>query len=120
MPGVRIHHPNLRNVTVALEHSRSYTTPLWCIHCPSETDPNEKGRWHTKKTYHIKVDGVGDAVVSETIHDRLKEINFAGFKVLGVEQDPEPIVLGLGGEIQAYDVVYQPTIATQPEGGGNG
>lgn len=110
MTSVRLHHPEYRNVTVVVEHGgRPYTQPLWCIHCD---------RFHQFKAYHLKVDSMGDVVVTEVIHDRLKEINFGGFKVLGPENNPEPIVLGLGGEPQTFDVVFQPTDAT--EGGGNG
>jgi hypothetical protein len=107
----RIHHPTARDATVILAHSRPYTVPFLCSMC---------GVAHEYKTYHIKVDSVGDAVVSGEILDRLKELeDNGGWEILGVELNPEPIVLDMGGGPQEYNVVFQPTevVSEDPTGG---
>jgi hypothetical protein len=79
-----------------VETPRRYTVPYLCSTC---------GRAHELKTYHLDLDGVGDVVVSESVYERLREVDFAGMKVLGEVRDPEPIVLSLDGRSEAYRVV---------------
>ena len=96
---------------VILTHSRRYQYPYLCSVC---------GVAHEYKTYHINVDSQGDAVVSGEILDHLKELDdTGGWKVLGVEHNPEPIRLEMGGAAQTFDVVFQPTevLSENPLGG---
>lgn len=107
----RINHPTARSCMVVLAHSRRYTIPLACPVCNT---------MHEYKTYHINVDSVGDAVVSGVVLERLRELeDNGGWKILGVEQNPEPMVLDLGGGAEQFDVVFQPTevVSQDPQGG---
>lgn len=107
----RIHHPTARNATVTLAHSRKYQLPFLCAMC---------GIAHEYKTYHIRVDSVGDAVVSGEILGRLQELeDNGGWKILGVEHNPEPIVLDMSQGPESYNVVFQPTevVSEDPTGG---
>lgn len=108
---VRINHPTARSTTVVLAAPREYQVPLACSMC---------GVMHQYKTYHIKVDSVGDAVVSGTVLERLRELDDnGGWKILGVEHSPEPMLLDLGGGAESFNVVFQPTevVSENPQGG---
>ncbi len=81
MPGVRIHHPTLRNAILIVPHPGDPTT----------------GR--LPKDYHIRIDTHGDAIVSETVWGRLqqaKQSNLSGhdFLVTGEVKDPPALILG--------------------------
>lgn len=66
MAGVRIQHPTKRNVTFTLaDAGRPYRAPVECPACH---------RKHQFKTYHLKLDEVGAAIVSPEIVERLKRI----------------------------------------------
>lgn len=107
----RLNHPTARNATVVLATERKYTIPFLCPQCLVT---------HEYKTYHIKVDSVGDAVVSGVVYDYIRELeNDGGWKILGVEHDPEPMVLNFGGDPESFNVVFQPTevVSEDPTGG---
>lgn len=63
MAGVRIHHHSERNRTMLFEH---YGRLI------KRADGSL-----TPKRYHLKLDDLGNAIVSETVWNRLKEIGVA-------------------------------------------
>lgn len=86
MPGVRIHHPELRDCTLLVPHPG---------------DP-ETGR--RPKDYHIRLDSNGDCIVSETIWQRLKEARDSGlsthdFIVMNEVKNPPDLKLGFTGPV---------------------
>lgn len=96
--GVRLHHPDLRNCTIAVAHpERRYPEPWFCPRCQL---------YHEFKTYHLEIDSVGDVVVEETvIFAKLEAIGFAGFAAMGVVAKPETQRIGfdavkVGGVLQ--------------------
>lgn len=87
MPGVRLHHPDLRNCTYTLIHfGRPLTAPMMCWVC---------NQIHIDKTYHLGLDQVGDVVVSETVYARLREAGLDGLKATKEITNPEPQVLDM-------------------------
>ena len=70
MPGVRIQHPRERNVTFSLvDGSRPYREPWTCPPPPAGC-----GSTHLFKTYHLRLDETGAAIVSAEIVERLGRI----------------------------------------------
>jgi len=85
MPGIRIHHPSLRNCTYTLVHEgRPLTRPMRCPVC-------QQVHWH--KTYHLALDGMGDVVVSEVVLARLREAGLGDLKVIREIKKPDPQVV---------------------------
>lgn len=83
MPGIRLHHPNLRNCTYTLIHEgRPLVAPVNCMVC---------GNTHFHKTYHLALDGVGDVVVSETVYERVKQAGLDELKVMKEIKKPDPL-----------------------------
>jgi hypothetical protein len=89
MPGVRLHHPTLRNCTYTVVHlGRPYQQPINCGVCLQT---------HMHKTYHLGLNNDGDVIVSEVIYERLKQVGLDELKDMGIVQDPPPLVVGIGG-----------------------
>jgi hypothetical protein len=94
---VRLYHPTARNATAVFSHNkrplkawnkktrRKHDTPLWCALC---------GKFHNVKTYHVKVDSEGFAIVSDEVWKMLKRHNTAGFELANEVSNPPPIVIG--------------------------
>lgn len=82
MPGVRLHHPELRNVTFTIEnYAVPLKAPMFCWSCSggAENDPNRpRSIVHTYKTFHLNIDQVGDVVVSEEIYEMMKRTGLLG------------------------------------------
>jgi len=72
--GIRVQHPTERNVTFTLmDGRRPYVAPVNCGFC---------GKEHIYKTYHLKLDDNGSAIVSTEIVERMKQIPaMGGFSV---------------------------------------
>jgi hypothetical protein len=92
MSGVRLHHPELRNVTYTItNYAIPLKAPMICASC--------SGVVHTYKTYHLNIDAAGDVVVAEELVEMmqrtglLKEANLAAIE--GVRK-PEMMVVGVG------------------------
>jgi hypothetical protein len=82
MPGVRLHHPSLRNCTYTLIHEgRPLTAPHMCNLCKQT---------HFHKTYHLGLDQLGDVVVSETIYERIKEAGLDELQATKEILSPDP------------------------------
>lgn len=83
MPGVRIHHPTERNCVLLVPH-------------PGEIKglirTRNKGR--KAKDYRITLDSDGNAIVSETVWNRLQEAG-ANFLVLNEVTEPPALIVGL-------------------------
>lgn len=84
MPGVRIHHIDLRNCTLLVEH-------------PGEIKKlfRTKYKGRVAKDYHIKLDNEGNCIVSETVWTRLQEAGVKDFIVLNTVEDPPAQVVGI-------------------------
>lgn len=66
MAGIRIQHPTERNATyILVDESRPYLEPYECPACHVT---------HVFKTYHLRLDEHGSAIVSEEIVERLRRI----------------------------------------------
>lgn len=99
MPGVRIHHPTLTNAVLIVPH------------------PGDPATGRRPKDYHVRLDSNGDAIVSETVWDRLQQARGSGlsdhaFIVLGEVADPPPLIVGgdpdrLPAHLQEGDVVRE-------------
>lgn len=84
MPGIRLHHPSLRNCTYTLIHEgRPVASPegIECAVC---------NRRHYHKTYHLALDAIGDVVVAEEVYAHVKDAGLDELKVLGEIRSPEP------------------------------
>ncbi len=88
MPGVRLHHPELRNCTFTIIHfGRPLTHEMLCPVCKL---------LHTHKTYHLALDALGDVVVSEVIYARLKDADLGELIATKEIAKPEPLRVDLG------------------------
>jgi hypothetical protein len=76
--GVRIRHADKRNVMLTAVSSRTLKAPINCPVC---------GREHTHKTYHIRLDDQGTAIVSPEVWSKLGRIK-AGFERVDTVADP--------------------------------
>jgi hypothetical protein len=91
--GIRITHPTERGVTFLLvDGKRPYRYPVNCIRCL---------RPHEMKTYHIDLDGLGAAIVSREIWDRLKRIPGQPFALDGEVAKPPAQIIGLNPSSEA-------------------
>lgn len=86
MPGVRIQHPTERSCSfVLVDGDRPYKEP-WT--CPAP--PAGCGSTHLFKTYHLRLDETGAAIVSRQIIERLKRIPLQPFAITNeVGKPPE-------------------------------
>lgn len=88
MPGVRLHHPDLRNCTYTIIHfGVRLTQPMFCWVCQ---------RMHIHKTYHLGLDQVGDVTVSETIYAYLQEAGLEELQATKEDRDPPPVFVDTG------------------------
>ena len=89
MPGVSIHHQDLRSQTLVFEiPDWPYPVPFLCPACETT---------HTNKAVHLRFDQVGDCVVAEETWDKIAP-HLAGVVTVGKKiSNPEPMVLGVGG-----------------------
>ena len=81
MPGVRIHHPTMSSCTLLIPH------------------PGDPSTGRSPKDYHLRLDGDGNCIVSETVWLRLVEARTSGlsphdFLVLNEVPDPPAQTLG--------------------------
>lgn len=110
MPGVRIQHPTERNALYTLvDGSRPYTAPVVCVPPPLG---GGCGRTHLFKTYHLRLDETGAAIVSEQIAERLKRLHGHGF-VIGDEVANPPTQIIRYGNNEPVRVVADPLL-TEP------
>lgn len=97
MPGLRIHHPELRSCTLLVHHSGNKRT----------------GR--KEKDYHIHLNADGDAIVSERVWQRLQEARMQGsphtFVLLNEVADPPTLNLGGAGPAE-----FRQTFRQAPDG----
>lgn len=95
MPGVRIQHPTKASTTFTIAvAARPLREPLVCaasIVVAGELRPC--GRTHTVKTYHLNLDVVGAAIVSEEIAERLRRIPGQPFVFVNAVDDPPDQVI---------------------------
>lgn len=94
MPGVRIHHPTLRHAMLAIPTTREYGKPLHCRRCDEP---------HTVKHYHVIIDSDGNAIVSEVVWARLREIGTHDFIVLNEVAKPPTQRVGMDSRRQRDD-----------------
>lgn len=89
MAGVRIQHPTERSCSFTLvDQARPYPEP-WT--CPAP--PVGCGSTHLFKTYHLRLDETGAAIVSEQIVARLKRIPLQPFMFTNaVEKPPAQVI----------------------------
>lgn len=104
--GIRLHHKTLHNcvVVIPMPH-RDYKVPFNCPQC---------GETHKVKTYHLTLDNNGDTIVSETVANRLREVNLPEIEVLNVVRHPPKMTLQVAGAAVAF------RIEEKPLGGANG
>jgi hypothetical protein len=87
MPGIKLHHPELRNCTYTLIHEgRPLEHPTKCMVCRVT---------HRHKTYHLGLDKHGDVTVSEQVFERLKEAGLDELEPKGEIAKPPPQTVGL-------------------------
>lgn len=93
MAGVRIYSPVGHNGHyVIVDQTRPYTTPFECSGCHNT---------HVFKTYHIRLDSFGFAIVSREVWARLQAIPGAPFELSNeVEKPPSQIVSPFGDPLQ--------------------
>lgn len=90
MAGVRIHHPNEQSCQfVLVDGNRPYTAPFECPICH---------RTHLFKTYHIRLDGLGFAIVSPEVWGRLVRIPASPFVLANEVEKPPPQLISPFGE----------------------
>jgi hypothetical protein len=85
VPGVRIHHPTLTSCTLLVPH------------------PGDPSTGRQPKDYHLRLDGHGDAIVSETVWRRLVEARTSGLSAhdfLVLNEVPDPPAQSVG-DVQA-------------------
>lgn len=93
MSGVKLHHPELRNVTYTITN---YAVPLKasmvCASC--------NGVVHTFKTYHLNIDAAGDVIVAEELTEMMQRqglLKDAGLITMTQIAKPPPMVLDMSG-----------------------
>jgi hypothetical protein len=101
--GVRIQHPTERNCVFTLvDASRPYRDPFFCMACGGKT--------HTFKTYHIRLDESGAAIVSQEIAERLKRLPVQPFTVANEVVAPPPQTLRPGAPLELVPIVASPEL----------
>jgi hypothetical protein len=86
--------PALRGRMYLVEHPyRDYLVPKICAQC---------NVIHTKKTYHLQLDGEGAVIVSDTIYDRLREAGMPKLKVANEVKAPPSQKVGIGGPVLRF------------------
>lgn len=89
MSGVRIQHPTARSTAFQLvDASRPYRRPMTCLPPPAGC-----GLTHLFKTYHLRLDESGAAIVSAEIVERLKRMPLQPFEITNeVAAPPDQII----------------------------
>lgn len=106
MSGVRIQHPDKRNVTMTLvDAKRPLAKPGECAACH---------RIHSFKTYHFRLDDVGATIVSHEIAERLKRLPGHGFSIGETIAEPPAQLVDLnkpptGPAIEAHLSLIEPS-----------
>lgn len=97
MPGVQIHHADVRDATFVFEiPDWPYPVPFLCSTCNTT---------HLHKAVHLRFDSMGDCVVAEETWDRIAPYLAGEVSVGKKVSDPEPLVLGMNGSSETYQVV---------------
>lgn len=98
MPGVQIHHVELRSRTLVFEIPEwPYPVPFLCSTCETT---------HTNKAVHLRFDAVGDCVVAEETWEKLAPYLKGQVKVGKKIAEPEPMVLAMGnGKREVFQTV---------------
>lgn len=109
MSGIRLRctDPDMRGKLYLVEHPmRRYIVPKLCEQCKVV---------HVKKTYHLRLDGEGTIIVSDTIYDRLRE---AGMPALIEENEViKPPHQRVGIEAPALVFGQNDRVVAKSEGG---
>lgn len=101
MPGVKLHHPDLKNCVYTLVHEgRPLREPMTCSVC---------GQAHFHKTYHLALNGSGDVIVSETVFERLKEADLGELQAKTEIKKPPKQTVGMASS-------DQPTVVSREHG----
>ena len=88
MSGIRLHHPTLHSITLALEMPRLYPVPYLCPTCKAT---------HLRKVFHLNIDHEGYVIVAPQIWDTMRrEGRTANFDPVNEVRKPPPIALGNG------------------------
>jgi hypothetical protein len=99
MPGVRLHHVDLRNSAVVFElPDRPYPTPFLCSTC---------SKAHTHKAVHLRVDNDGDVCVAEESFEVIRQYLGPDWKVMNLIETPPPMVLGFDGKQEQFHVEFR-------------
>lgn len=104
MPGVRVRHVTGRSCVYTLvDASRPLRAAMSCLLC---------GRAHAHKTYHIRLDDHGCAIVSPEVAERLGRLGqTSGFTIANAVASPPPILVAPGaGRPDAPPIVAHPTL----------
>lgn len=99
MPGIRLHHAELRNCTVAVECVRGYAQPYSCPLCNVT---------HRYKTVHLNLDNEGDVIVSTGVWEDLRDVPGLPFTYDADVASPPALIIGMNGQSAA------PTIHPHP------
>lgn len=88
MAGIRIVHDTLRNGWLVVHHpTKKYVVPYICPRC-KET--------HLNKAIHIWLDHQGTSIVSEEVHELLRQSGMPGLTFSNVVVNPPPQYVGPG------------------------
>lgn len=100
MPGIRLHHPTLRNATLAIEVARGYFTPFDCPTCK---------RTHLFKTVHLRLDGNGDVIVSHVAWERdLRDTPNMPLEYVNTVGQPPGLILNFNSAAEEETVHHLP------------
>jgi hypothetical protein len=99
MPGVRLHHPSLRNCVYTItNYAVPLVAPMFCWQCsggPEGASPRTV--IHEYKTLHLNIDAVGDVVVAEGIYDLMERNGLLeDLKATKGIGKPDPMRIGMG------------------------
>lgn len=102
MPGVRLHHPTLRNVTYTItNYAVRLVIPMFCASCSGgpEGDPaTPRSVVHEFKTLHLNIDALGDVWVHEGIFELMERNGLIeDLQPIRTKGAPPPQVIGFGG-----------------------
>jgi len=99
MPGVRLHHPLLRNCTFTItNYAVRLKAPMFCWSCSGGLEGSSpRTIIHEYKTIHLNIDAVGDVVVAEGIYEMMKRNGLLeDLRATKEILQPEPIRLEMG------------------------
>ena len=98
-----------------VDGKRPYEAPFMCLVC---------GREHVHKTYHIRLDDSGTAIVSKDVWDRLKTLPASGFSSVNTVTRPPAQGVAMRHDLVAFArsdmeeapggvVIRHPTLTSQ-------